>query len=76
MMAVQFTNTGFTIHFNTRTDPASDWILLHQQLIDVLRIMDASAGISNNEYYLVLQLLQEMMPDEDTLKKIVTFDKP
>ena len=73
---VTFTPSGFTIHFNTRTDPASDWILLHQQLIDVLRIMDASAGISNNEYYLVLQLLQEMMPDEDTLKKLVTFDKP
>ena len=76
MMAVQFTPTGFTIHFNTRSHPVPDWVLLHQQLIDVLRIMDASAGISNNEYYLVLQLLQEMMPDEDTLKNLVTFDKP
>jgi len=69
-MAVEFNKTGFTIRVDTGTNPIDEWMGLHEQLLAVLRIMDASSGITNSEYYLVLMLLQALMPDYDTAIKM------
>jgi len=72
-MAVEFTPTGFSIHIETNSpNPTEDWLLLHQQLIELMRSIDPNNAITNSDYYVVLVLLQALMPDWDQAQKLKT----
>lgn len=71
-MAVEFSPTGFSIHIETNSNPTEEWLLLHQQIIELMRSVDPANGITNSDYYVVLVLLQALMPDWDQAQKLNT----
>lgn len=71
-MAVEFSPTSFSINIECHSDPTELWLLLHQQLIELMRSVDPNNAITNSDYYVVLMLLQALMPDWDQAQKLKT----
>jgi hypothetical protein len=67
---VRFEKDGFTIHVHTGTNPVEEWMNLHDQLLDMIGTVDESSGTAPNDFYRVFMLLQDMMPDYLTAKKM------
>jgi len=69
-MAVEFTPTSFSINIECHSNPTEQWLLLHQQLLEILRSIDPNNAITNSDYYMVLVLIQALMPDFDLAQKL------
>lgn len=69
---VSFTPTGFSISIETNCNPTEQWLLLHEHLLELLRSIDPTNGITSSDYYMVLVLLQALMPDWDLAQKFRT----
>lgn len=70
-MAVEFNDKSFSITIYTGMNPIEEWLELHNELTDVLSMLDM-VSISMPTPYRVLELIKEMMPDVDTAKKMVS----
>lgn len=68
-MAVEFKPTGFSINIECNGNPTEDWLLLHNQLLEIIRAMDPTNTVTPSDYYMVLVLLQALMPDWDLAQK-------
>jgi len=69
---VSFHDKGFTIHIHTGVNPLEEWMTLHSQLVNLLGSTDTESGITNQEFYTVLNLLDELLPSQETAKKMVS----
>jgi len=67
-MSVTFKPESFIVEVKTGTSPIESWMETQHQLIDVLEQDD---GISKSERIHYLELLRNMMPDEETAKKMM-----
>jgi hypothetical protein len=57
----------FTIRIDSEY-PAADFLSLYNDIIDVLQVVDND--VRRDNYYYLLELLREMMPDGAALKKM------
>lgn len=64
------TEKGFSIHVNTGSHPANDYVETMNGLINVLQSQDEDMLQKN---YHLLELLREMLPDYDQAKAM--FDE-
>jgi|GEM_PF-1497303 len=68
LMSVTFKPESFIVEVKTGTSPIESWMETQHQLIDVL---EQDEGISKSERIHYLELLRNMMPDEETAKKMM-----
>lgn len=67
---VSFEKDAFTVKVYTGMDSSGTWVNTCRDIIDVLADVDTSSRCDNNYYYL-LQLLKEMLPDEEAVQKMM-----
>ena len=67
-MSVTFKPESFIVEVKTGTSPIESWMETQHELFDVLEQDD---GISKSERIHYLELLRNMMPDEETAKKMM-----
>ena len=70
-MAIKFNEQGYSIEVKTGTNPVEDWMETHDDLLDLLASADRELAGTNN-YYHVIDLLRNMMPDYDTALKMIS----
>ena len=68
-MAVEFNDNSFVITVPTGGNPMEDWLGLHEELLEVLSVWDSQSNIMENPCRM-LWLIQNMMPDWETAKKM------
>jgi len=66
---VTFRENGFVIEVTTGSTPIETWMATHDQLLALLG--DVDNDMRDGNYYYVIELLREMMPDWETAKKMI-----
>ncbi len=66
---LKFDDTGFTIRIETGGNPIEEWLELHQELLNVLSLLDMEQNLMATPYR-TLDLIAEMMPDWETAKRM------
>lgn len=65
---VTFKENSFTIEISIGTDPIETWLETHDQLLALLGNVDND--LREDNYYYVVELLRQIMPDWETAKKM------
>ncbi len=65
---VKFTKNSFIIEITTHTNPTEEWLNLHNEITTVLSLIDEQSN--NPPPSSILYLLESMMPDWETAKKM------
>lgn len=65
---VRFNENSFVIEVPVGTDPIETWLETHDQLLALLG--DVDNNLREDNYYYVIELLRQMMPDWETAKKM------
>lgn len=73
-MATQFNEKGYTITVYTGGNPMESWLLLHNELLRILSAWDAENDIMETPTH-ILSLLEDMMPEWETAKKMLPGKK-
>jgi hypothetical protein len=68
-MAVTFQPDGYTIQVFTGCNPVENWLDTQKQLCDAITAI-SEVECNNDGYWLVINLLREMMPDIKTAEKM------
>lgn len=66
---VQFDKTGFTVRIDTGFNPVEEWLNTCNGLCDLLQNVNDD-NIIPDTYYSVVYLLQSLLPDYETAKKM------
>ena len=66
---VRFDKESYTIEVTTGTNPVPEWAELHSAIIERLGMVDKES-LAEGQLWVISDFLTQMMPDEETLRKM------